>query len=58
VVERDRAAVDCLKRFHGVDWSGSLLYHLILNTGRRGGEPAARLIVKAVSPWPSMAARN
>jgi cytidylate kinase len=49
VAERDRAAADYLKRFHGVDWSGSLLYHLILNTGRRGGEPASRLIVKALA---------
>jgi hypothetical protein len=49
VAERDRAVADYPKGFHGVDWSGSLLYHLILNTNRRGGEPAARLIVKTLA---------
>ncbi|NTU63534.1 MAG: cytidylate kinase-like family protein [Chloroflexi bacterium] len=58
VAERDRAAADYLKRFYGVDWSDSLLYHLILNTGRWGIESASRLIVNAVSQLQPMAALN
>ena len=58
VAERDRAAADYLKRFYGVDWSDSLLYHLILNTGRWGIESASRLIVNAVSLLQPMAALN
>jgi cytidylate kinase len=49
VAQRDRAAADYLKRFYGVDWSDSLLYHLVLNTDRWGIESASRLIVNAVS---------
>lgn len=49
VADRDRAAADYLKRFYNVDWADSLLYHLILNTGRWGIEGASRLIASAVS---------
>ena len=49
VAQRDRAAADYMKRFYSVDWSDSLLYHLILNTGRWGIEAASRLIVNAAS---------
>jgi cytidylate kinase len=55
---RDRAAANHVKRFSGVDWSDSLLYHLILNTDRWGIESASRLIVTAVSLLPPMAALN
>jgi CMP/dCMP kinase len=58
VAQRDRAAADYLKRFYGVDWSDSLLYHLIINTGRWGIESASRLIVNAVSLLQPVAARN
>ena len=58
VAERDRAAADYLKQFYGVDWSDSLLYHLILNTGRWGIESASRLIVNAVSLLQPAAALN
>ena len=58
VVQRDWAAADYLKRFYGVDWSDSMLYHLILNTGRWGIESASRLIVNAVSLLQPMAALN
>jgi cytidylate kinase len=58
VAERDRAAADYLKRFYNVDWSDSLLYHLIINTGRWGIESASRLIVNAVSQLQPMAALN
>jgi CMP/dCMP kinase len=55
VAERDRAAADYLKRFYGVDWSDSLLYHLVINTGRWSIEAASRLIVDAVSQMQPMA---
>jgi cytidylate kinase len=58
VAQRDRAAADSLKRFYGVDWSDSLLYHLIVNTGRWGIESASRLIVNAVSLLQPVAALN
>jgi cytidylate kinase len=58
VTQRDRAAADYLKRFYNVDWSDSLLYHLIINTGRWGIESATRLIVSAVSQLQPMAALN
>lgn len=58
VAERDRAAADYLKRFYNVDWSDSLLYHLIINTGPWSIEAASRLIVTAVSQLQLMAALN
>jgi len=58
VAGRDRAAADYLKRFYGVDWSDSLLYHLVINTGRWGIESASRLIVNAVSLLQPLAALN
>jgi CMP/dCMP kinase len=58
VTQRDRAAADYLKRFYNVDWADSLLYHLILNTGRWGIESAASLIVNAVNQLQPMAVLN
>jgi cytidylate kinase len=58
VAERDRAAADYLKRFYNVDWSDSLLYHLIINTGRWTVAAASRLIADAVSQVQPMAALN
>jgi cytidylate kinase len=55
VVERDRAASDYLKRFHNVDWSDSLLYHLVINTGRWSIEGASYLIINAVNQLQSVA---
>jgi cytidylate kinase len=46
--KRDKAAADYLKRFHGIDWSDPLLYHLVINTGKWDIEAAAHLIVNAV----------
>jgi len=45
-------------RTRSVDWSDSLQYHLILNTGRWSIESASRLIVNAVSLLQPMAALN
>jgi CMP/dCMP kinase len=58
VAQRDRAAADYLKRFYNVDWADSMLYHLILNTGRWGMESASRLIASAVSLLQPLAAPN
>jgi cytidylate kinase len=58
VAQRDRAAADYLKRFYNVDWSDSLLYHLIINTGRWGIEAASRLIVAAVGQLQPLVALN
>ncbi len=58
VAERDRAAADYLKRFYGVDWSESLLYHLIINTGRWNIEAASHLIINAVQQMQPVAAPN
>ena len=52
------AAADYLKRFYDVDWADSLLYHLILNTGRWGIESASYLIVNAVNQLQPVAALN
>jgi cytidylate kinase len=51
-IKRDRAAADYLKRFHHIDWNDSLLYHLVISTGRLDTEAAAQLIVKAVGYLP------
>ena len=58
VAQRDRAAADYLKRFYNVDWADSLLYHLILNTGRWGIESASYLIVNAVNQLQPVAVPN
>ena len=47
VEQRDRAAADYLKRFHGTDISDPLLYHFVLNTGRLDNDAAANIIVNA-----------
>jgi cytidylate kinase len=49
IVAHDRTAADYVKRFYGVDWSESALYHLIINTDLLGIVAAARLIVSAVA---------
>jgi CMP/dCMP kinase len=48
ILAHDRTTADYLKRFYGVDWSDSALYHLIINTDLLGIAAAARLIVSAV----------
>ena len=49
VAARDKAAADYLKRFYEIDWSNSLLYHLVINTGRMEIDAAVPLIVNALS---------
>ncbi|MGQ9786692.1 MAG: cytidylate kinase-like family protein [Anaerolineae bacterium] len=48
VNERDRAAAEYLKRFHGIAWDDPTLYHLVLNTGKWSAMRAAQLIADAV----------
>jgi cytidylate kinase len=45
VGERDRAAAVYLKRFYGIEWSDSMLYHLVINTGKLDVNVASQLIV-------------
>ena len=47
-LEHDRASAEYLKRFHDIDWSDPLNYHLMINTGTLGVEAATRLVIKAV----------
>jgi cytidylate kinase len=49
VTERDKAAADYLKRFYGVDWNDTKLYHVIINTAKCTTETAAHLVVSSVS---------
>ena len=48
IAERDAASADYIKRFYGVDWNTSLLYHAVLNTGRMTLEKATSIIVDLV----------
>jgi cytidylate kinase len=45
--ERDRATTEYLRRFHGIDWTDSSLYHLTVNTSLLGREAAAELLASA-----------
>ena len=47
VEQRDRAAADYLKRFHGADISDPLLYDLVLNAGKLDHDAIAGIIVNA-----------
>ncbi len=46
--ERDKAASAYLKRFYNIDWSNSMLYHMLLNTSQWDVEAAAQIVVSAV----------
>jgi cytidylate kinase len=48
VSRHDEAAADYVKRYHGIDWAASRLYHLVLNAGWWPVEAAADLIEQAV----------
>ncbi len=47
IAERDKAGTEYMERCHGAKWNDSLLYDLVINTGRWPLENAARLIVDA-----------
>jgi len=42
--ERDRATIEYLRRFHGIDWADPSLYHLTVNTSLLGREAVADLL--------------
>jgi len=46
IEESDAASADYLRRFHGVDWSDPMLYHLVVNTSKLAIEQAAKLIIE------------
>jgi cytidylate kinase len=48
VAGRDRAGVDYIRTYYGVDWNDPALYHLMLNTGLWDFESAAQIIADAV----------
>lgn len=50
--ERERAAEEYLRRFHGIDWTDPRLYHLVIDTEKWSIDPAARLIVQALECLP------
>jgi cytidylate kinase len=54
IQDRDRAAEAYLKHFHGVDWSDSTLYHLVVNTGKWGIQQAADVVVNALHRLPAV----
>ena len=46
IEESDTISADYLKRFHGVDWSDPMLYHMVINTEKFQIDQAVRLIVE------------
>jgi len=48
VLRKDQAASAYLKRFYDIEWDNSLLYHLMVNTGKWELEDVAQLIVNAL----------
>ena len=47
IEESDDASADYLKRFHGVNWSDPMLYHILINTGKLTVDQAASFIIEA-----------
>ena len=52
VNHRDEAAAAYLERFHDIDWSNPLLYHLIINMGKWETEGAVQIILNALVHLP------
>jgi cytidylate kinase len=50
--DRDRAAQEYLRRFHDIDWSDPLLYHMVINTDKWTIEAGAHMVVNAVGFLP------
>jgi cytidylate kinase len=47
----DFASADYLKRFHSVDWSDPMLYHILINTDKLNIEQAANFIIAAMQQF-------
>jgi cytidylate kinase len=48
ILDRDAASADYIKRHYNRDWNDSLLYHVVLNTGKISHERATQIIVDLV----------
>ncbi len=48
VKRRDDAAAAYLTRFHGIDWDNTMLYHLVINTGKWELTDVAEIIIGAL----------
>jgi cytidylate kinase len=53
IEQKDKAAAEYLRHYHGVDWADPALYHLIVNAARWDVESAARLIADAAERLPA-----
>jgi cytidylate kinase len=53
IEQKDRAAAEYLRRYHGVDWTNAALYHLIINTSKWDSDGAASLIADAAERLPT-----
>ena len=57
-IKHDRASSEYLQRFYGIDWNDTMLYDLIINTGKLSIEAAAQLIVEAARQLPQSTQAN
>jgi CMP/dCMP kinase len=46
---KDEAAAAYLTRFHGIDWDNTMLYHLVINTGKWELTDVAEIIIGALT---------
>ncbi len=49
VRDKDERASAYLARFHGIDWDNTLLYHLVINTGKWELTDVAEVIISALN---------
>lgn len=54
ISERDTASAAYLKRFHDINWSDPMLYHLVINTGKWDIKTAAQVISNVVNYLPQV----
>lgn len=54
ISERDAASADYLKRFHNIDWSDAMPYHLVINMGKWGIDAAAQVISNVINYLPQV----
>ena len=57
-IKHDRASLEYLQRFYGIDWNDTMLYDLVINTGRLSLETSAQLIVEAAKQLPQSTTLN
>jgi CMP/dCMP kinase len=49
VRRKDESAARYLERFHEIDWDNTMLYHLVINTGKWELSDVAEIIINALS---------